>query len=135
MVAGLNDRAGVDGGIRLMSALKTKAPWRIRYPGAAAGTESQRRLFGKPYTMTLAARLALQVARPWCLSAGSVRGARLCPELLAALQGLDALSKTDLLAAVTLINQSIETLVRRQPGPLPQGYAVTKPRQSRCEQG
>jgi KDO2-lipid IV(A) lauroyltransferase len=47
-----------------------------------------------------------------------------------ALQGLDALSKTDLLAAVTLINQSIEALVRRQPGQHLWGYARYKtPRQ------
>jgi KDO2-lipid IV(A) lauroyltransferase len=46
------------------------------------------------------------------------------------LQGLDALSKTDLLAAVTLINLSIEALVRRQPGQHLWGYARYKtPRQ------
>ena len=86
--------------------------------------------FGKPaYTMTLAARLALQ------------NGAALLPvscERLPKGRGyivkirpaVDLGANTDLLSAVTLINQAIQAIVLSQPGQYLWGYARYKtPRQ------
>ena len=122
-------------GIRLMSrALKDKGAVALltdQVPPQGQGIWAP--FFGQPaYTMTLAARLALQ--------SGAVMVPVSCDRLphgrgyvlsfWPALQGMSALSKTDLLAAVTLINQSIETLVRRQPGQHLWSYARYKtPRQ------
>ncbi|MDQ3270716.1 MAG: lysophospholipid acyltransferase family protein, partial [Pseudomonadota bacterium] len=89
--------------------------------------------FGKPaYTMTLAARLALQsgavVLPVSCERLPGGRGYFL--KVWPALALLDSLSKTDLLPAVTLINQAIEAIVRTQPGQYLWGYARYKqPRQ------
>jgi len=122
-------------GIRLMSrALKDKGAVALltdQVPPQGQGIWAP--VFGKPaYTMTLAARLALQSGAAMvpvsCDRLPQGRGYVL--SFWPALQGLDALSKTDLLAAVTLINQSIETLVRRQPGQYLWSYARYKtPRQ------
>lgn len=89
--------------------------------------------FGKPaYTMTLAARLALQsgaVLLPVScerLARGQGYFLKVWPPLVA----LDSLPKTALLPAVTVINQAIEAIVRTQPGQYLWGYARYKqPRQ------
>jgi KDO2-lipid IV(A) lauroyltransferase len=85
--------------------------------------------FGKPaYTMTLAARLALQsgaVMLPVScerLPRGQGYFLKIWPPLAA----LDSLPKTDLLPAVTLVNQAIEAIVRSQPGQHLWGYARYK---------
>lgn len=89
--------------------------------------------FGKPaYTMTLAARLTLQsgavVLPVSCerLPKGSGYFLKIWPPLTA----LDSLPKSDLLPAVTVINQAIEAIVLSQPGQYLWGYARYKqPRQ------
>jgi len=89
--------------------------------------------FGRPaYTMTLAARLALQsgavVLPVSCerLPKGSGYFLKIWPPLTA----LDSLPKSDLLPAVTVINQAIEAIVLSQPGQYLWGYARYKqPRQ------
>ena len=85
--------------------------------------------FGKPaYTMTLAARLALQsgavVLPVSCerLSQGKGYFLKIWPPLAA----LDGLPKNELLPAVTVINQAIEAIVRTQPGQYLWGYARYK---------
>ncbi|MDP2032165.1 MAG: lysophospholipid acyltransferase family protein [Polaromonas sp.] len=89
--------------------------------------------FGKPaYTMTLAARLALQsgaVLLPVsCERLAHGRGYFL--KIWPPLDALDSLPKTGLLPAVTVINQAIEAIVRTQPGQYLWGYARYKqPRQ------
>ncbi len=85
--------------------------------------------FGKPaYTMTLAARLALQsgaVMLPVsCDRLPRGRGYELT--IWPALTGLEALGKSELLAAVTRVNQAIESLVLRQPGQHLWSYARYK---------
>jgi KDO2-lipid IV(A) lauroyltransferase len=95
--------------------------------------------FGKPaYTMTLAARLALQsgavVLPVSCerLARGEGYFLKIWPPLVA----LDRLPKTDLLPAVTVINQAIEAIVRTQPGQYLWGYARYKqPRQQHADGG
>ncbi|MES2685834.1 MAG: lysophospholipid acyltransferase family protein [Pseudomonadota bacterium] len=95
--------------------------------------------FGKPaYTMTLAARLALQsgavVLPVSCerLARGEGYFLKIWPPLVA----LDSLPKTDLLPAVTVINQAIEAIVRTQPGQYLWGYARYKqPRQQHADGG
>ncbi|MFI5447317.1 lysophospholipid acyltransferase family protein [Polaromonas sp. UC242_47] len=89
--------------------------------------------FGKSaYTMTLAARLALQsgavVLPVSCerLPRGQGYFLKIWPPLAA----LEHLPKTDMLAAVTIINQAIEAIVLSQPGQYLWGYARYKhPRQ------
>jgi len=89
--------------------------------------------FGRPaYTMTLAARLALQssavVLPVSCerLPKGSGYFLKIWPPLAA----LDSLPKSDLPSAVTLINRAIEAIVLSQPGQYLWGYARYKqPRQ------
>ena len=52
------------------------------------------------------------------------------------LVALDRLPKTDLLPAVTVINQAIEAIVRTQPGQYLWGYARYKqPRQQHADGG
>ncbi|WP_332775003.1 lysophospholipid acyltransferase family protein [Polaromonas sp.] len=85
--------------------------------------------FGKPaYTMTLAARLALQsgaVMLPVsCERLPHGRGYFL--KIWPALAGLDAAPKSDLLPTVTQINQAIEAIVLSQPGQYLWGYARYK---------
>ena len=95
--------------------------------------------FGKPaYTMTLAARLALQsgavVLPVSCerLARGEGYFLKIWPPLVA----LDKLPKTDLLPAVTVINQAIEAIVLSQPGQYLWGYARYKqPRQQHADEG
>ena len=122
-------------GIRLMSrALKSKGAVALltdQVPPQGQGIWAP--FFGQPaYTMTLAARLALQsgaVMLP--VSCERLpRGRGYVLSFWPALEGLDLLSKTDLLAAVTRINEAIEALVRRQPGQHLWSYARYKtPRQ------
>ncbi len=85
--------------------------------------------FGKPaYTMTLAARLALQNGAA-LLPVRTLRLPRGCGysmEILPPLQGLDGTPPPDLAQAVVLINQSIEALVLSQPGQYLWGYARYK---------
>ena len=89
--------------------------------------------FGKPaYTMTLAARLALQsgaVALPVsCERLPMGRG--YIVKIWPAVRGLDGGAKSDLLAAVTRVNAAIEAIVRSQPGQYLWGYGRYKaPRQ------
>jgi KDO2-lipid IV(A) lauroyltransferase len=89
--------------------------------------------FGKPaYTMTLAARLALQsgatVLPVSCERLARGRGYFL--KIWPPLTVLDSLSKSDMLPAVTVINQAIEAIVLSQPGQYLWAYARYKqPRQ------
>ncbi|MES2954685.1 MAG: lysophospholipid acyltransferase family protein [Pseudomonadota bacterium] len=95
--------------------------------------------FGKPaYTMTLAARLALQsgavVLPVSCerLARGQGYFLKIWPPLAA----LDSLPKSELLPAVTVINQAIEAIVLSQPGQYLWGYARYKqPRQQHADEG
>lgn len=90
--------------------------------------------FGRPaYTMTLAARLALQsgaVLLPVsCERLAAGRGYFL--KIWPAVAGLEAREKSDMvradmLHAVTLINQAIESIVLSQPGQYLWGYARYK---------
>ena len=85
--------------------------------------------FGKPaYTMTLAARLALQsgaVLLPVsCERLPRGRGYFL--KIWPAVTGLEAAGKSDMLHAVTLINRAIEAIVLSQPGQYLWGYARYK---------
>ena len=118
-------------GIRLMSrALKDKGAVALltdQVPPEGQGLWTP--FFGKrAYTMTLAARLALQsgaVMLPVScdrLPQGRGYALRIWP----ALSGLETLEKSDLLAAVTLINQAIEALVLRNPGQHLWSYARYK---------
>lgn len=89
--------------------------------------------FGKPaYTMTLVARLALQsgaVVLP--VSCERLpRGEGYFLKIWPALAALDALPSSDMLPAVTAVNQAIEAIVLSQPGQYLWGYARYKqPRQ------
>ena len=78
--------------------------------------------------MTLAARLALQsgaVLLPVsCERLPRGKGYRL--KVWPALSGVGALGKSDLLEAVTGINQAIEAIVLSQPGQYLWGYARYK---------
>ena len=81
--------------------------------------------FGKPaYTMTLAARLALQSGAV-LLPVSCERLPRGAGYILKIWQPVDGL-KTDVLAAVTLINKAIEMIVLSQPGQYLWGYARYK---------
>lgn len=85
--------------------------------------------FGKPaYTMTLAARLALQsgaVTLP--VSCERLpRGRGYVVKIWPAVSGLDGGAKSDLPAAVTRINQAIEAIVKSQPGQYLWGYGRYK---------
>jgi KDO2-lipid IV(A) lauroyltransferase len=85
--------------------------------------------FGKPaYTMTLAARLALQsgAALLPVRLLRLPRGAGYAMEILPPVAGLDTSPPPDLLQAVTLVNQSIESLVLSQPGQYLWAYARYK---------
>jgi KDO2-lipid IV(A) lauroyltransferase len=89
--------------------------------------------FGKPaYTMTLAARLALQsgaVMLP-VRTLRLPRGQGYSLEILPPLVGLNTSPPPDLPQAVSLVNQAIEALVLSQPGQYLWGYARYKtPRQ------
>jgi KDO2-lipid IV(A) lauroyltransferase len=89
--------------------------------------------FGKPaYTMTLAARLALQsgaVMLP-VRTLRLPRGLGYSLEILPPLVGLNTSPPPDLPQAVRLVNQAIEALVLSQPGQYLWGYARYKtPRQ------
>ena len=94
--------------------------------------------FGKPaYTMTLAARLALQsgaVMLPVScerLPRGQGYFLKIWPPLAA----LDGVPKSDMLPAVTVINQAIEAIVRSQPGQHLWAYArYKKPRQQLADE-
>lgn len=118
-------------GIRHMSrALKDKGAVALltdQVPPEGQGVWAP--FFGKPaYTMTLAARLALQsgaVMLPVsCDRLPQGRGYALT--IWPALTGLATLEKADLLAAVTLINEAIEALVLRNPGQHLWSYARYK---------
>ncbi len=85
--------------------------------------------FGKPaYTMTLAARLALQSGAAMLpvscerLAHGKGYALRIWP----AIDGLNELAKDDLPAAVQLINQATETLILKFPGQYMWAYARYK---------
>ena len=85
--------------------------------------------FGRPaYTMTLAARLALQsgaVLLP--VSCERLpRGKGYFLKIWPALNGVETREKSDMLHAVTRINQAIEAIVRSQPGQYLWGYARYK---------
>jgi KDO2-lipid IV(A) lauroyltransferase len=85
--------------------------------------------FGKPaYTMTLAARLALQsgaVTLPVsCERLPQGRG--YVVKIWPAVAGLDGGAKSDLPGAVTRINEAIEAIVRSQPGQYLWGYGRYK---------
>ena len=88
--------------------------------------------FGKSaYTMTLAARLALQsgAALLPVRLLRLPRGAGYEMEILPPLTGLNTTPPPDLLQAVTLVNQCIESLVLSQPGHYLWAYArYKKPR-------
>ena len=118
-------------GIRLMSrALKNKGAVALltdQVPPEGQGVWAP--FFGKPaYTMTLAARLALQSGAAMLpVSCDRLpHGCGYALKIWPALPGLAALDKSDLLAAVTLINQAIEALVLRQPGQHLWSYARYK---------
>ena len=88
--------------------------------------------FGKPaYTMTLAARLALQSGAV-LLPVSCERlpnGTGYVLKVWPAVPGLERLAPSDLLAAVTLINQSLERLILSLPGQYLWGYGrYKKPR-------
>lgn len=88
--------------------------------------------FGKPaYTMTLAARLALQSGATLlpvsCERLPHGRGYAL--KIWPPVTGLEAAGTTDMLRTVTRINQAIEAIVLSQPGQYLWGYArYKKPR-------
>ena len=86
--------------------------------------------FGKPaYTMTLAARLALQNGSV-LLPVSCERLPRGRGYIVKILPAVDLTANTDLLQSVTRINQAIETIVQSQPGQYLWGYARYKtPRQ------
>jgi KDO2-lipid IV(A) lauroyltransferase len=84
---------------------------------------------GRPaYTMTLAARLAMQSGAALlpvsCERLPRGRGYAL--KIWPPVAGLAAAEKTDLLQAVTLINHAVEAIVLRQPGQYLWGYARYK---------
>jgi Kdo2-lipid IVA lauroyltransferase/acyltransferase len=85
--------------------------------------------FGKPaYTMTLAARLALQnkaVMLP-VSTERLPRGRGYAMTIWPALTALDAQPAPDLLQAATLINQAVEAIILRQPGQYLWAYARYK---------
>jgi KDO2-lipid IV(A) lauroyltransferase len=85
--------------------------------------------FGKPaYTMTLAARLALQsgaVMLP-VRTLRLPRGQGYSLEILPPVAGLNTLPPPDLQQAVSLVNQAIEVLILSQPGQYLWGYARYK---------
>ncbi len=89
--------------------------------------------FGKPaYTMTLAARLALQSGATLLpVSCERLpRGQGYFLKIWAPLAALDTLPKSDMLPAVTAINRAIESIVLSQPGQYLWAYARYKaPRQ------
>jgi len=85
--------------------------------------------FGRPaYTMTLAARLALQSGAALlpvsCERLPQGRGYFL--KIWPAMTGLKTSDKPDMLHAVTLINRAIEAIVLSQPGQYLWGYARYK---------
>ncbi len=85
--------------------------------------------FGRPaYTMTLAARLALQSGAALlpvsCERLPRGRGYFL--KIWPAVAGLQTREKSDMLQAVTRINQAIEAIVLSQPGQYLWGYARYK---------
>ncbi|MES2943375.1 MAG: lysophospholipid acyltransferase family protein [Pseudomonadota bacterium] len=85
--------------------------------------------FGKPaYTMTLAARLALQSGAAMlpvsCERLANGKGYALT--IWPRVAGLDMIVKDDLPAAVALINQATETLILRLPGQYLWGYGRYK---------
>jgi KDO2-lipid IV(A) lauroyltransferase len=90
--------------------------------------------FGKSaYTMTLAARLALQsgAALLPVRLLRLPRGAGYDMEILPPLTGLNTTPPPDLLQAVTLLNQCIESLILSQPGHYLWAYArYKKPRRT-----
>jgi KDO2-lipid IV(A) lauroyltransferase len=85
--------------------------------------------FGKPaYTMTLAARLALQsgaIMLP-VRTLRLPRGQGYSLEILPPVAGLNTSPPPDLPQAVSLVNQAIESLVLSQPGQYLWGYARYK---------
>jgi KDO2-lipid IV(A) lauroyltransferase len=85
--------------------------------------------FGKPaYTMTLAARLALQnraVMLP-VTTERLPRGRGYAMKIWPPLKALDVQPAPDLLQAATIINEAVETLVLHQPGQYLWGYARYK---------
>jgi KDO2-lipid IV(A) lauroyltransferase len=85
--------------------------------------------FGRPaYTMTLAARLALQngaVLLPVSCER-LARGTGYALKIWPAVAGFDAAGAPDMLAATTAINRAIEAIVLSQPGQYLWGYARYK---------
>jgi len=119
------------GGIRLMlRALKARQAIAMlcdQVPPEGQGVWAP--VFGKPaYTMTLAARLALQSGAAMlpvtCERLKNGRGYVL--RIWPALTDLEASEKSDMLHAVTVINQAIEAIVRSQPHQYLWGYARYK---------
>jgi len=85
--------------------------------------------FGRPaYTMTLAARLALQSGAALLpVSCERLpRGKGYFLKIWPALSGVETREKSDMLQAVTRINQAIEAIVLSQPGQYLWGYARYK---------
>ena len=85
--------------------------------------------FGRPaYTMTLAARLALQNGAALLpVSCERLpRGKGYVLKIWPAVSGVQGSDKTDLLQAVTRINQAIEAIILSQPGQYLWGYARYK---------
>ena len=85
--------------------------------------------FGRPaYTMTLAARLALQNGAALLpVSCERLpRGKGYVLKIWPAVSGVQGSDKTDLLPAVTRINEAIEAIILSQPGQYLWGYARYK---------
>ena len=85
--------------------------------------------FGKPaYTMTLAARLALQsgAAMLPVTCERLPRGQGYVLEIWPAVPGLEQMGKDDLLAGVTLVNAAVERLILKFPGQYLWGYSRYK---------
>lgn len=128
---GLNVVPASMSGIRLMlKALKARQAIALlcdQVPPEGQGLLAP--FFGKPaYTMTLAARLALQSGAAMlpvtCERLRGGSGYRLA--IWPALEGLDTADKSDMLHAVTVINQAVEAIVLKQPHQYLWGYARYK---------
>lgn len=86
-------------------------------------------VFGKSaYTMTLAARLALQSGASMLpVSCERLpRGQGYLLEIWPAVEGLQNMAKDDLVAGVALVNQAVEQLILKFPGQYLWGYARYK---------
>ena len=119
------------GGVRLLhKSLKANRPVGLltdQVPPLGLGLWAP--FFGKPaYTMTLAARLALQSGATLLpISCERLaRGQGYLLKIWPPVSGLEAAGKSDLLHAVTQINRAIEAIVLSQPGQYLWGYARYK---------